>query len=170
MSEKTAWRPVSEDKKLYDLAGLFAQNPTVRAVPVVGRNGAVIGVVSGLGLLQFIWQHAKELPQSQLTSKIFTWLDKTKWKPENVCTIKETQEAIDGFLVMTEKAVAGIPVVDSKGVLVGCLSSSDIKGSLEPNLFSDLYLPVCNYLDKNTPQFLRVSSWIACTFGLSFGM
>jgi len=39
--------------------------------------------------------------------------------------------------------------------LVSTLSASDLKGSLEVNLFHDLYLPIGLYLDKATPEFER---------------
>jgi CBS domain-containing protein len=48
-----------------------------------------------------------------------------------------------------------VAVVDNKGKLMGSLSASDVKGSLDGNIFTDFYLPITMYLDKCHPQFQR---------------
>jgi len=54
---------------------------------------------------------------------------------------------------MIEKGVSGLAVVDDANRIVGVISGSDLKGSLEFNIFSDLYLPVGVYLEKSTSAF-----------------
>ncbi len=62
----------------------------------------------------------------------------------------------DSHLTDLVQNVSGVAVVDGQGKLVASISASDIKGSLDTNLFADLYLPIGMYLEKCRPEFQRV--------------
>jgi len=70
-----------------------------------------------------------------------------------VISITSDKTAFEGYHLIKMNQISGIAVVDSDGKLVGCLSASDLKGSLEVNLFDDLYLPIELYLQKRSLEF-----------------
>lgn len=62
-----------------------------------------------------------------------------------VVKIRSKQRAIDGFRTMYQVKVSAVPIVDDKGKLVGCLSSSDVRNLDEDNV-EDVLLPVLQFL------------------------
>jgi len=66
---------------------------------------------------------------------------------------------------MVIQSVTGLPVINDEEILVGSLSSSDLKGSKEENLFTDLNLSVADFLASRIGEFKRddISLLVSCT-------
>jgi len=73
--------------------------------------------------------------------------------------------ALTAYQKMHDKGVSGLAVVNDNDELIASISASDVKGSLQYNIFTDLYLPVGMYLEKCTPTFQRENSAtpLSCT-------
>ncbi|KAI8814821.1 hypothetical protein BJ742DRAFT_734049 [Cladochytrium replicatum] len=61
----------------------------------------------------------------------------------------DTETAIDGYKRMASKKVPAMPIVNSAGLIVGTLSSSDLRGITRASL-NNLALPVLDYLKTIT--------------------
>lgn len=97
----------------------------IRRIPIVSEAGNLVGIVSDRDLKDVSPSHATTLDIWELHSA----LDKLKLgdimtkKPWTVTPEMPIEKAA---LLMLEKKVEGLPVLDAKGVLVGILTEGDI--------------------------------------------
>jgi CBS domain-containing protein len=68
-----------------------------------------------------------------------------------LATVPEAASAVDAFRSLNAKGVSGVAIVGPKGDLVGTLSASDVR-CLAPGVFSQLLLPVRQFLSMNVPR------------------
>lgn len=105
------------------------------------------GILTQSMLISFLRQnkHKWGADFSQLKIRDFEY-DKSSKRP--VQTIKEDELAINAFLRMEEEDVHGLPIVDSSGVLTGCISVRDLRGvGTDGTKFYRLYRTVRAFKD-----------------------
>ncbi len=89
---------------------------------VTDAGGKPLNVLTQSDLLKWAVQKTEErlrdtaLPAESLMTK-----------KEGVLTVRDTEVAIDAFFALESAHVAGAPVLDADGRLVGSLSTSDLK-------------------------------------------
>eukprot|EP01118_Nematostelium_gracile_P017451 TRINITY_DN745_c0_g1_i1.p1 TRINITY_DN745_c0_g1~~TRINITY_DN745_c0_g1_i1.p1 ORF type:complete len:335 (-),score=75.45 TRINITY_DN745_c0_g1_i1:148-1152(-) len=151
-SDRNPWCPVSRLMPLHSLMDILSSTTNLHRVPVVDDQGEVIGLVSQSKVIQFLYKNVERFPNAT-TAKVKNYL-----KPMDVFSITADKTALEAFQLMQSQKVNGLAVVDDEGKLIGSLSASDLKGSLDDNLFDDMYLPIGLYLEKGTPSFDKVQA------------
>jgi len=147
ISDRNPWCPVSQFLPLHSLMDMFSKDVNLHRVPVVDNDGEVVGFLSQIGIIDFLYKNIQNFPFA-------SWKVKDYFKESKpVISITSDKTALEGYHLIKMNQISGIAVVDSDGKLVGCLSASDLKGSLEVNLFDDLYLPIELYLQKRSLEF-----------------
>jgi len=162
-SQRNPWCPVSRLKPLHSLMDMLSKDVNLHRVPIVDDNGNVIGFVTQSKVIDFLYKNIERYTDTT-TLRI-----KDYFTPSEVVSISAQSKAIDGYKLMINKRVSGIAVVDAEGKLVGALSASDLKRSLEGNLVHDLFLPIYLYLEKTTPEFEKnlLLQPISCSVGMT---
>jgi len=146
-SRRNPWCPVSRLKPLHSLMDMLSKDVNLHRVPIVDDYGNVIGLVTQSKVMNFLYKNVEQFPATAAIKirEYFT--------PKDVISIGSEKLALDGYKLMVDKRVSGLAIVGCNGELVGSLSASDLKRSMESNLILDLYLPIPLYLDKATPEF-----------------
>jgi len=157
-SMRNPWCAVYEGLPLLSLMDMFSKNTKLHRVVFEDRNANMLGVISQSKVIEFLSKNLSRFPAKKL--KDFFHLNHNTVLSANLKDL-----AIEAYSQMCQCNVSGLAVVNDAGELVGAISASDIKGSLEANLFTDIYLPIGLYLDKATPNFPRSLSErpISCT-------
>jgi len=158
-SERNPWCPVSRLLPLHSLMDMFSKDLNLHRVPIVDDDGNVIGLVTQSKVINFLYKNVDQFPDTAAIKV------KDSFVPSTVISIEADKTALDAYRLMVSNKVSGVAVVDKEGKLFGSISASDLKGSLESNLFHDLYLPIALYLEKGTPEFQRnlSQSPVSCT-------
>jgi len=159
-SDRNPWYLVSTKTSLRCLMDVLSKDMKLHRVPVADGEGNIIGIITQSQVINFLYKNVGQFPDAAALKVKDRCL---VFPPVVSVTAEET--AIEAFKVMVTKKISGLAVIDSKGSLVGSLSATDLKGSLEFNLLNDLYLPVAMYLEKGTAEFDRKFSCspISCT-------
>ena len=97
----------------------------VRRIPILSQSGELVGIVSDRDLKDVSPSRATTLDIWELhyvldTLKIKEVMTKNPW------TVSPDMPVEEAAALMLEKKVEGLPVVDSKGALVGILTEGDI--------------------------------------------
>ena len=115
---------VSPDTSLAAALRLMKEKK-IRRLPVVSNGGKLVGIVSDRDL--------KEVTPSRATTldvwELHTVLDRIKISDvmtKKVVTTTPESTIERAALVMLEKRIEGLPVVDAKGTLVGILTEGDV--------------------------------------------
>lgn len=75
---------------------------------------------------------------------------------KDVVTVSESTRTYEAFLLMNEKKVSGVAIVDSKNHVVGNLSSSDLKHlRYNREILNSLALPVSKFINQQSSGTLR---------------
>jgi len=150
-SEREPWCPVYEGFPLLSLMDMFSKDVNLHHVAVTNGDGAITGFISQSRVLEFLARNLHQFNQiANLKLK-----DALPYAPSKVISVTLADRAIDAYRKMIQEKISGVAVVDTDNRLVGSISASDLKGSLEENIFLDLYLPVGMYLEKCTKAFQR---------------
>eukprot|EP01119_Soliformovum_irregulare_P015008 TRINITY_DN4178_c0_g4_i2.p1 TRINITY_DN4178_c0_g4~~TRINITY_DN4178_c0_g4_i2.p1 ORF type:complete len:316 (+),score=65.04 TRINITY_DN4178_c0_g4_i2:75-1022(+) len=159
-SNRDPWCDVWEGKPLLSLLDMFSQEVNLHRVGVSNDQGKITAVMTQSRVIRHLAEDIKRFPEvgATLVSKFV--------KKCEVLTMTPQETALVGMQRMLERNVSSIAVVDPEGKLHAVLTPSDMKRSMEVNLFSDLYLPVALYLDKGNENFKDQSHTpITCTVG-----
>jgi acetoin utilization protein AcuB len=96
-----------------------------RRIPVVDHDGRLVGIVSERDLL-----HASPSPATSLSVWEVNYL---LWKlkvsdimTHHVITIAQDAPIEDAAQLMVTRKIGGLPVVDSKGIVIGVITETDI--------------------------------------------
>lgn len=108
-------------------------------VTVVDDENKVTGILTNSMIISWLRQN-KELYGDLRTMLV---KDMIVDQPKELVTIKETENALQAFLLMSEQKVSGIAVVDAEGLLTGNISLRDLRGvGTSGQHFFRLYTPI----------------------------
>jgi acetoin utilization protein AcuB len=105
-------------------AYMTMQDNGVRRLPVVKRNGELIGIITMSDLMNHV-PFFPEDPELDLDLPLMTMTvqEVMSWEPETVSPEDTVQDAAE---LMMDAKISGLPVVNNKGQVVGMLTESDI--------------------------------------------
>lgn len=104
----------------------------------------ITGIITQSMLVSFLRQTKALWPASFRNLRVadFEGL-KGPWRLK---TVKNTDTAINAFIMMEDEDVHGLPIVDDKGVLLDCISASDLRGvGSDGSMFYRLYSNVRDF-------------------------
>jgi len=132
---------VSEKTNFSEILQQMKKDADIHRIYV--SNGKLVGVISSFDVFSFIYKNLNKIPQSNMKISEF-------FRENLVVSVRPQTKTIDALTIMLENKVTAIGIVNPKNhALVSVLSSTDLKRSSEEDLFSDLFLPVDEYLKKN---------------------
>ncbi len=115
---------VDEDESIMDASQLMREK-NVRRLPVVSKNGDLVGIISDRDL--------KEASPSKATTldvhELYYLLSKLKVKEvmtKKPMTISPNHTVEKAAMIMLEKKISGLPILNEKGALVGILTQNDV--------------------------------------------
>lgn len=114
---------VTPDTSLLKLGKLMRDNG-VRRLPVVD-NGRVVGIISDRDVRDASPSKATTLDMYEMHYLLAEIKAKDIMTPRPV-TIKPTDTVEKAAMIMLDKKIGGLPVVDEKGALVGIISDQDV--------------------------------------------
>lgn len=119
----------------------------------------VCSILTQSMLISFLRQSRSKWDEDfrQLKVKDFT-ATKSGLEQKNLAKVKETDPAINAFLMMEEEDVHGLPIVDEDGVLTGCISVRDLRGvGMSGASFFRLYHPVKTFKQLCLRDYPRIA-------------
>jgi len=119
----------------------------VRRLPVLRPDDSIIGILSHLDVLT--WLKKCGLHECKALEVLFKKSVEELGLLNEVVTIVDTQTAKEAFYKMRDSGQSSIGVVNTQGMLVGNLSSYDLRPiGFDSNLFRILSLPIANYMEE----------------------
>lgn len=157
-SRRNPWCPVHFSVPLHSLMDMFGNDVNLHRVGIVNDAGDVTGIVTQSQVIRFLAE--KVVSFSGVTDQpISSW-----YTPSGkVVSVPSTDTTLKAFQTLLSNNVSGVAVVDSTGAIINTLSGSDIKVSLGKNIFSDLNLPLPEFLTKSNEFFKRHQEPIVAT-------
>jgi CBS domain-containing protein len=116
---------VARDRSVKDALALLARY-AVTALPVVERDGRVVGVVSEADLIReqvpadpraHLLPSSPTPPPARLVAEVYT---------PHAITVRRHDDLAAAVELMTSTGVKSLPVVDEEGVVVGIVARSDV--------------------------------------------
>jgi CBS domain-containing protein len=104
---------IAEDTDFKSALGLM-QKHRIRRLPVVDTGGALTGIVAERDLLVAADRH--------LSSPV----DVARIMTREVVTVGETTPVVDAAMLMMERKIGGLPVVDPSRKLLGIITETDL--------------------------------------------
>jgi len=148
---------ITDSSSLGSLFDLTVATNLLR-IPVMTRQ-KVLGMVSQARIIQYLAANVGNL--SEFASKKL--IDLNLSGTDNVYTVEDNVPTITAFSYMIEKGVRGLAIVNSEGKLVDVINSSDVKGLVHGDFFSDLRQPVLRYLSKSRILLGKNLAPVVCT-------
>lgn len=111
--------PISEAWKL-------VRKHKFRHIPIVGKDGKIVGIISDRDLLKAGISDEDEKVRDVMSGNVLTA------KPE--CNIREASR------VMVEEKVSGLPIVDADHKVIGIITSTDVLKCVVNNAPLDLWI------------------------------
>ena len=108
---------ISEDTDFKSALGLM-QKHRIRRLPVVDERGVLIGIVAERDLLVAADRY--------LTSPV----DVARIMTRQVVTVGDTTPVVDAAILMMERKIGGLPVVDPSRKLLGIITETDLLKAL----------------------------------------
>jgi len=155
-TQRTPWCAVWEGMPLNSLLDMFSKDVNLHRVAVTDTSGQVIAIISQSRVIQFLYEHMSDLEKLGITHrKVKSCLSHLPGS-STVHTVNSKQIALEAFMMLVQKNVSGIAVVDDNNVLVGCLSASDIKGSTYDKMFENIRKSVEEFMTDKTNRFSKL--------------
>lgn len=149
--------PTMNDKfTSFSALELMARNKT-HQVLTLDDNEQLNGIVTQSMLVSFLRQNKTKWHSSFRTLKVEDFVDDPRGK-KDLQTVKDNELAINAFLKMEEEDVHGLPVVNSRGELTGCISVRDLRGvGTDGSKFYRLYRTVQSFKDAMLDEHARLA-------------
>lgn len=109
--------------------GKLMKDHNIRRVPVVDGDGRVVGIISDRDVRDASPSKATTLDMYEMHYLLAELKAKNIMTP-NPVTVKPDMPVEEVALIMLERKVGGLPVVDDRGALVGIISDNDIFAAL----------------------------------------
>jgi len=147
-SKRNPYKPIEENASLYRTLEMMCKW-NVHRVPIVDSSGELLNTLSQSHVVKHL---CKIIQKFHIASKTIS--------------IKHSQKIREAFVLIREKNVSGIPVLDSSGIVFATISVSDMKLiGYDGNLFSKLNLTVDEWLALYerlpTPIFVTPKNTVA---------
>lgn len=150
-SERNPWRTVSENATVEEVLDLLSEKQLHR-VAVVNAENSLVGVVSQLGALTFLYNKFQDndaLKQTKLS------VSESQFS-HPLITLTQGTSVYEAFQVLHSNKISGAPIVDASGALVESFSANDIKGSISSaEVFKDIYKPIEALIDSANKRWSR---------------
>jgi len=143
LSRKDHWITVPDNIPLDQILDIMVTG-NLHRVPIMNNKLRLTGLLTQSKVVQFLSEKVSAYPELGL-KKIS---ELGMGNAENVYSLKGDEPSVNAFMMMLDKGVRGLAVVNNQGQLVDAISASDIKGLIYGDFFSDLRQPVLNYLPK----------------------
>lgn len=143
LSNRDHWLTITENATLEELLDMMV-SANLHRMPIMNSKQRFSGLLTQSKVVQFLAERVGGFPVA--ASKKIS--DLGLGSAENVYTIREDMPCVNAFMLMLEKGVRGLAVVNANGQLVDAITASDIKGLIYGDFFSDLRQPVVNFLPK----------------------
>jgi len=151
-SERNPWVSVSSVLPILSLMDMFSKDVNLHRVMVTDNDQNVIGVITQSRMIQFLQDNVDKFPTLAATNV------KDIVRTTDVVSITPDKKAMDAYQLIISSQVSGVAIVNEQGELVGVISASDVRRSLESNVFTDMHLPIAMYLEKGVPELKTVAS------------
>jgi len=121
-SNRSECYPLPQNSTLFDAAKLFKQG--IHRIPVLNSSGEIVTLFSQSDMVAFLIENEEKLGD--------LWKQPVGKNPylvhHKVQTVSKNKSVIEAYELLFTKGVNSVAVVDDNGVLVGNLSSTDLKG------------------------------------------
>jgi len=162
-SAGNSWLTVKCDEPLSTIMERFSNGVSHHRIPVA-NNKDIVGIITQSRVINFLSKQLPKVPHIA-NRTLRDWYTNNESEP--VPCINSKEKAVNAFRTMVDKRVSGLAVVNDDGIMIGCISASDIKRSNKrESLFHDLNLPVYEYLlNSSSPDSKENTSLdpICCT-------
>jgi CBS-domain-containing membrane protein len=163
-SEQNPFQTVMDSDPLTYVLNMFSSNTDLHRVAVFNSEDKLVGLLTQSRMLEFIYQnkHRWNSEIAKKTMKVVKPLDFTNVAlssfrdPVEKCLL--TDPTWQAYRKISHKEISALAVTNNSGVLMGCLSVSDLKRSGD-DFLKDMYLPVGEYIRKSRPT----EGGISCT-------
>jgi CBS-domain-containing membrane protein len=135
---------VKASTSLYNVCQIFVESKAQRC-PVVDESGKVIRVVTQADVLDFVADHMEKTLDSAIGVQTVTQLH-IGTRP--VITINRNMRTLDAYKLMYDHKISGLGIVDDSGVLIGNLSTRDLKYLDPDHILSGLQLSTALFNEK----------------------
>jgi len=158
LSNRDHWITVLDNVALDEILDMMVSK-NLHRVPIMNNKLRLTGLLTQSRVVQFLADNICTYPE--LAAKKISELG--IGNAENVYSLKGDEPSVDAFMMMLEKGVRGLAIVNDQGQLVDAITASDIKGLIYGDFFSDLRQPVLNYLPKVRILLGKSLGPISCT-------
>lgn len=124
-------------------SGLFGgtrSRKVVHRLALFDKDGQLTHVVSQTDVIRFVWEHIEDLgPLAQATVKDLGFVTR------QVLSVKPETPALDAMVLMEDRSISALAVVNGKGAIIGNFSVSELRSIMSEH-FGSLALPVGEFL------------------------
>jgi len=126
---------LGKNHTLYFVLEIFTRDHNIHRIPIVDNNDKLINLITQRQIIQYLYENINNVG-SNSKRPIHMFRNSIKY----VHCIKEEDEAIKGFQLMTEKEIGGVGVLNNKNEIIGTISLQDLKIIVQDKqLFRRLY-------------------------------
>jgi CBS domain-containing protein len=114
--------PIPIGKPLVEALEVMTHDyPRLHRLPVVDKDGKLIGILSQSRIVRYLGQHVAKFDFGSLSIK------QTHLGMQKVIAVNENEKVTKALELIKENKVSAVAIVDSAGVLVGNFSATDLK-------------------------------------------
>jgi len=171
-SEQNPFQTIMESDPLVYALNMFSSNADIHRVAVfkseANPDDNLVGLLTQSRVLEFIYQNGhhwnhdigkKKMKEVKPVDYTNVALSSFR-EPVEKCLL--TEPTWQAYRRISHKEISALAVTNNSGVLMGCLSVSDLKRS-GGDFLNDLYLPVGEYIKKSRPLPGGISCTDDCT-------
>jgi CBS domain-containing protein len=145
LAKRNPFHPVTKGFSAFCVMELFAKERGLHRVPIINHDRQLVHMVTQSQVIDFLFKNVDYLGDIR-NKPIHQFHDLNV----DVICVKESDIAMDAFMLMVERNVSGLAVVNDEGKLVGNISLRDLKAiSPDARLFWRLYQNVKTFLQKS---------------------
>jgi len=157
-TRRNPWKETKESSELASLFELMGDRKVHRVAVFNDDHSKLTAILSQSKIIEFLADQILKNYHEIAAIKVSEF-----FKNENIISINDGESVVDAFKKMLENGISGLPVVDSNnGRIKYALSVSDIKASLSTTIFTDILLPLPEFVSKITSFYKRDDKPISC--------
>jgi len=146
---RNPFHPVKKGYSLYSAVEALGKEKHLHRIPIIDEDRRLVNLITQSQVIDFVAQNLdlmgprKNKPLSEIP-ELFHFVEK----------ILSDQEVIESFKLMEKKNVSGIAVVNAEDVLVGVISTKDLKGiAIDGKWASRLFLTLDAYFQEVLTEY-----------------